>query len=72
MLRFTATLATLALLSGCGVVAKVDARNDMAQSKAAYKNCLAINPSNPVACESYRLAYEADLKAYGATSAGLH
>jgi hypothetical protein len=59
------------LLEGCGIAAKVDARNDMLQSKAAYKNCLAQNPDNVSACEAAESAYEADLAAYQATTAGL-
>ena len=58
-------------LSGCGIEAKIDARNDMQQSKLNYKNCLANNPSDPKACESTRLAYEADIRAYKAMSAGI-
>lgn len=59
------------ILAGCSVVAKVDARNDMEKSKTAYKDCLARNPETISACEGARLAYEADLKAYRATSAGM-
>jgi hypothetical protein len=68
--HLTIVLAVLAL-SGCGIEAKIDARNDMQQSKLNYKNCLANNPSNPQACESTRLAYEADIRAYRTMSAGI-
>ena len=57
--------------SGCGVVAKVNARHDMEQSKAAYKACLQAHPSDVSACEGCRLSYDADMKAYRATSAGI-
>jgi hypothetical protein len=58
-------------LSGCGIEAKINARNDMQQSKLNYKNCLANNPSDPKACESTRLAYETDIRAYKTLSAGM-
>ena len=60
-----------ALLNGCGIVAKVRARDDMEISKARYKACLEQNPQTLANCESARLAYEADLRAYKATSAGI-
>jgi hypothetical protein len=56
-----------ASLSACGLAARMDAHTDMETSKAAYKSCLAANPANSSACESARLAYEADLKAFEAT-----
>jgi hypothetical protein len=68
--HLTIILSILAL-SGCGIGAKIDARNDMQQSKLNYKNCLANNPSGPKACESTRLAYEADIRAYKTLSAGM-
>ncbi len=64
MIKLAGALLTVATVAGCGVVAKVNARNDMEQSKAVYKNCLAQNPQNVSACEGYRLSYEADLKAF--------
>jgi hypothetical protein len=48
----------------------MEARNDMEGSKAAYKSCLAENPTKVSACESERLSYEADLKAFEATAGG--
>lgn len=59
------------LLTGCGIAAKVRARDDMEASKAQYKMCLDQNPQTPANCESARLAFEADLRAYSATSAGI-
>jgi len=50
---------------------KVNARTEMTQSDAAYKTCLAQHPGNVSACEGARLAYEADLQVYRATSAGI-
>lgn len=58
-------------LSACGVAVRMNAHNDMEGSKAAYKSCLAENPTNVSACEALRLSYEADLKAYQATGGGI-
>ncbi len=58
-------------LSGCGIAAKIQSRDDMMAAKSAYTDCLANNPQNPGACEGLRLAYQADLQAYDATSAGM-
>jgi len=71
MYRHLSVFIAATLLGGCGVVAKVNARDDMTASKTAYKSCLLQNPSNVSACEGYRLAFEADLKAYRAASAGI-
>jgi hypothetical protein len=60
-------LAAVVALSACGLAVRMDARNDMVGSKAAYKSCLAQNPGKVSACEASRLSYEADLKAYEAT-----
>ena len=67
-LCFLVAMATS--LSACGLAAKMDARNDMEASKAAYKVCLAGNPKDVSSCQALQLSYEADLKAYEATSAG--
>jgi hypothetical protein len=69
--RLLILLALPWLLADCGVAAKVNARNEMEASKATYKDCLARNPQNVSACEGSRLSYEADMKAYRATSAGI-
>ena len=60
-----------ALLGGCGIAAKVQNRNNMQDSLAAYKGCLASHPADVQSCEGARLAYEADMQAYRATSAGI-
>jgi hypothetical protein len=65
------SLALAGALSGCGVVAKIDARQEAQQSRAAYKTCLYAHPSNPRECEGLRLAHEADAHAYRAFSAGI-
>lgn len=59
------------LLSGCGIVAKVDSRNDMMTSRDAYTNCLTSHPNNIGACNGYKAAYKANMEAYRATSAGI-
>lgn len=53
-----ALIGLCSLLAGCGVVARVDARNEYQASVANYKACLASNP--PQSCESRRLAMEVD------------
>jgi len=69
--RLLILLALPILLTDCGIAAKVNARSEMEASKAAYKDCLARSPQNISACEASRLSYEADIKAYRATSAGI-
>jgi hypothetical protein len=58
-------------LDGCGITAKVRARDEMEQSKAAYKQCLTQHPQDPSQCEGARRAFEADMAAYRATSSGI-
>jgi hypothetical protein len=71
MKRFWVVLLLVVSLPACGVAVRMSAHNDMEGSKAAYKSCLAENPTKPSACEALRLSYEADLKAYEATSGGI-
>jgi hypothetical protein len=59
----------VAMLTGCAVAAKVNARHDMEASKAAYKAFLDQHGRDLAACEGLRQTYEADLSAYRATSA---
>lgn len=59
------------LLSGCGIVAKVNSRNDMLKTKTEYTNCLEQHSSNTSVCNGYKAAYKADMEAYRATSAGI-
>jgi len=60
-----------AVLCSCGLKAKVDSRNDMIESKKEYKDCLKQNPDNISKCDGMKKAYEADMKAYRATSSGV-
>jgi hypothetical protein len=71
MKQFCFLVAVAVFLSACGLAAKMDARNDMEASKSACKACLVDNPRNVSTCEALRLSYEADLKAYEATSTGM-
>jgi hypothetical protein len=59
-------------LAGCGITARVDARNEYQASAANYKACLAANPAAPQNCESLRLAMEADERKYNNLSAGIN
>lgn len=58
-------------LNGCGIAAKVRARDEMEQSKAAYKQCLVQHPQDPSQCETTRRVFETDMAVYRATSAGV-
>lgn len=64
-------MAICLALAGCGVAAKVNARNEMMQSESAYKACLAQNPQSIHACNASQAAFDADMRMYRATSAGL-
>jgi hypothetical protein len=57
-------------LAGCGITAKIDARQDYQASEAQYKACLSANPASPQNCEGFRLAMEADERKYTNLSAG--
>jgi hypothetical protein len=63
-------VATLAL-GGCGIAAKVDARNEYQVSSERYKACLAANPTDARLCDGFRLAMEADERKYTNFSAGI-
>jgi hypothetical protein len=67
----TVCVCVCVLLSGCGIAAKVNARNDLEQSKAAYKDCLSQHPDDIPACAGLHTAYEADLNTYRAMTAGV-
>jgi hypothetical protein len=71
MNRICLLLAAVVTLSACGLAVRMEAHHDMEGSKAAYKSCSAENPGKISTCDSLRLSYEADLKAYQATAGGL-
>ena len=50
--------------AGCGIVAKIDARNDYRAAVTAYMECLATHA--PKDCEGLRLAMEADERQHDA------
>jgi hypothetical protein len=70
MIRILALAAAGAALAGCGIAAKVEARNDYQASSEQYKACLAANASAPQNCEGLRLAMEADERKFQNMSAG--
>mgnify|MGYP001313214017 CR=1 FL=1 len=61
-------LVSALILDGCGITAMVRARNDMEESKAAYKGCLLQHSQDPSKCEAVKQAFETDLAVYRATS----
>jgi hypothetical protein len=58
--RALLTFVAVASLTGCGIAARVETRNEYQASTTAYKACLAANESAPQKCEARRLAMEAD------------
>lgn len=59
-------------LTGCGIVAKVHARDDMMAAKEAYTGCLRQHNGEIGVCQGLREAYLVDLQAYRETAAGLN
>jgi hypothetical protein len=70
-MKITLVLILTFLLTSCGIAAKINARNDMTQSKEAYKRCLSQHANDVTACNASKLAYEADLQDFRATSSGV-
>ena len=62
----TVVSAALLVLAGCGSIARHEARNEMEQSKAAYKECLRNHPADTSACGALREVFEVDLRAFRA------
>lgn len=60
-------LIALVALTGCAL----QRMQQMDESNAAYKACLAAHPKKLSACEAERLSYEADQQAVLATKPGL-
>lgn len=69
-MRKAVVLLLCPLLAGCAVAARYEARTDYQQSAAAYKACLAANPSATQNCEGARLAMETDERKYTNIGAG--
>jgi hypothetical protein len=70
MRRIFLILLSAIPLGGCGIAAKVDARNEYVQSSGAYKQCLAENSATPQKCEGLRLAMEVDQQKFNTLAAG--
>ncbi len=70
MKRLAIAGAVLIVLAGCAAVARDKARNDLEQSKAAYKECLQQHLDDASACEALQKIYEADLQALRALKRG--
>lgn len=64
-------LSAALLLAGCGIAAKIDAREHYQQSLTAYRACIGSNGSNPKACEGQRIAMEVDERAFNNMSAAV-
>jgi hypothetical protein len=70
-----ALLATASLLAGCAgspIAAANNARANYESSVTDYRKCLAANPSNVNACQSQRLAMEAEERAYNNLTADVN
>jgi hypothetical protein len=66
-----AAVAAAVSLAGCGVVARMEdrqeyvkARQQYEESTTGYRTCLGTNQANPRACEAQRLAMESDERAF--------
>jgi hypothetical protein len=68
-MRSFVAVFSLVMLSGCGIAARVDARNDYQVSSANYKACLTANPAAPQNCEGLRLVMETDERKFNNISA---
>lgn len=74
-MRILGIVALGATLAGCGVVARMEdrqeyvkARQQYEDSLAVYRSCLAANSANLKTCEGQRLTAEADERAFNNTS----
>jgi hypothetical protein len=63
--------SAITITSGCGTVAKVQARDAMMQAKFAYMQCLTNNSSESSKCAGLKEAFEADFQAYRAPASGV-
>jgi hypothetical protein len=64
-------LILAASVTGCGIAAKMRARDDMEESKVAYKQCLRQHSQDLPQCEAFKRVFEADMATYRATSSGM-
>jgi hypothetical protein len=72
LMRIISVVVDGLAVSGCGLSARVDARNDYQSSESNYKARLTANSASPRNCEGLRLAMEADERKYNNLSAGLN
>jgi hypothetical protein len=70
-MRILGIVALGAVLAGCGVVARIEdrqeyvkARRQYEESASGYRSCLGANQANPRTCEAQRLAMESDEGAF--------
>ena len=70
-MRILGILALSASLAACGVVARIEdrqeyvkARQQYEESAGSYRSCLGTNQATPRACEAQRLAMESDERAF--------
>lgn len=63
MVKYILVVILISSATGCGIAARVGARNDMETSKKAYTKCLE-RESDVSRCERYKRAFEANIKAY--------
>jgi hypothetical protein len=68
-MRHLVIVVSFLMLSGCGIVARNDARIEYQGSAANYKACLVSNPAAPQNCEGLRLAMETDERKFNNVSA---
>lgn len=66
-----AVATSLLVFASCGIAAKVNARNDLEQSKAAYKECLSQHVNETNQCAGQREANQTDLQTYETMSRGI-
>ncbi len=64
-MRCLIVIVSAAMLSGCALAARNDARADYQVSAANYKACVTANAAAPQNCESLRLIMETDERKYG-------
>lgn len=74
MIKVAGLLAALLLLGGCGLAAKIQARQAMERDRNDYVACLNATPQARAitSCAVQKEIFATDLSIYTATSIGLH
>lgn len=70
MVNINKLLIITLFISGCALQRQAESWDDLSKSKAAYKQCLSANSSNPKVCQALKEAYEADAKTFDSTRIG--